>query len=398
MKLRSGISLWQATGPPTFETPQLEDHLNCEVAVMGGGVTGALVAYLLVKEGVDVVLIDKRSPASGSTAASTGLLQYEIDLPLVDLIKAIGESSAVQAYRRGVRAIDEIEQIIDELKLACSFSRRESWYFASHFWHRWRLREEYECRSSHGFEVELVTSPSDSGSWTIGGPAIRSQGDAQLDPYRFTLQLLQRSQEQGLRIFSQSDVLDIHEDANGASLFTLHGSVRAQFVVFATGYESERYLGYQVGKLHSTYALASEPLQSGNDWPNGALIWETARPYFYARQSDDGRAIIGGGDTSFSTDHKRDGLVERKVSRLQRRFEQLFPSTHFEPAFAWAGTFGESKDGLAYIGVTPQRPRAYFALGYGGNGITFAMIAARLITDLFMGRKNEDEALFRFNR
>ncbi len=128
------------------------------------------------------------------------------------------------------------------------------------------------------------------------------------------------------------------------------------------------------------------------------MIWETARPYFYARRTDDGRALIGGADTEFSTDHARDGLLGRKVEQLVARFKELFAQAELIPEYAWAGTFAETSDGLAYIGQPPGRPRANFALGYGGNGITFSMIAAKLIADLIAGRPNPDEAVFRFGR
>ena len=64
----------------------------------------------------------------------------------------------------------------------------------------------------------------------------------------------------------------------------------------------------------------------------------------------------------------------------------------------WAGTFGETKDGLAYIGAHPRLPHAYFALGYGGNGITYSLIAAEIIRDDILGRKNPAAKIFAFGR
>ena len=64
----------------------------------------------------------------------------------------------------------------------------------------------------------------------------------------------------------------------------------------------------------------------------------------------------------------------------------------------WAGTFGETKDGLAYIGATPEFPNAYFALGYGGNGIVYSLIAAEIIRDAFLGQPNPQHELFSFDR
>jgi glycine/D-amino acid oxidase-like deaminating enzyme len=69
-----------------------------------------------------------------------------------------------------------------------------------------------------------------------------------------------------------------------------------------------------------------------------------------------------------------------------------------EVAYAWAGTFGETKDGLPYIGVHPRFPHVYFALCYGGNGITFSVIAAEILRDDFIRRTNRDARLFRFGR
>ena len=79
------------------------------------------------------------------------------------------------------------------------------------------------------------------------------------------------------------------------------------------------------------------------------------------------------------------------------RFNSLGPDIRLEAAFAWAGIFGGTKDGLGYIGSHPCFPRAYFALGFGGNGITFSGIASQIPSDLFLG-KRKHENVFRFDR
>ena len=176
------------------------------------------------------------------------------------------------------------------------------------------------------------------------------------------------------------------------------GRILAGTVVYAAGYESQPFLDRTPGSLKTTYAVTSTPIARVDGWPDGCLVWETARPYFYARQTPDGRAMIGGGDTAFAEDHTRETLTARKIHRLRQRFEQLFPAVPFIPEFAWGGTFAGTKDGLAYIGQPPGRPNTFFALGFGGNGITFGIIAARLIADLFLGRPNPDAEIYRFGR
>jgi len=399
MKVRSGLPLWRGLygDPPQFLAST--GDATCDVVILGGGVTGALVAHHLVAAGVNAILVDKGEPASGSSAASTGLLQYEVDTPLADLAARVGEANAVHAYRRGLRAIDELEALLENLDDRCGFSRRDSLYFASRRWHYRRLKREFEYRKHHGFDVQLLSRGQLAERFSIRSvAAIHSTGDGQVDPYRFTIALLRKAQSQGLRIYPNTRVDSIDEDEGGVVVNTAAGKVAARRIVYAVGYESDQYLDRRVGSLQTTYAVASEPLRSTIGWPDGCLLWETARPYFYARQSHDGRAIIGGEDTAFARDHQREGLAERKTARLVARFQKLFPAIEFEPAFTWAGTFGESKDGLAYIGQPPGRPNAYFAIGYGGNGITFSVIAARLIADLYFEKPNADAKVFRFGR
>jgi glycine/D-amino acid oxidase-like deaminating enzyme len=377
----------------------LEGDVECEVAVLGGGITGALVGHSLIHAGVDTVLVDKREPGTGSTAASTGLLQYEIDVPLVDLIKKVGEAHAVHAYRRGLRAIDELEQLVHELGDSCGFARRSTLYFATKPDDLPGLKAEYECRRYFGFDVHFCDRDRLRGQTSIDSPAaIYSAGDGQIDPLRLTRRLVECACTQGMRAYAKTCVRQASMEHDRIVLLTGSGRIVARAVVYAAGYESGQFLSENVGTLHSTYAVASEPLTSSEGWPDDCLIWETARPYFYARKTADGRAIIGGADTPFSDDHEEEGVLRERADRLIHRFALLFPAIEFLPACAWAGTFGETSDGLAYIGMTPGRECEYFALGYGGNGITFSQIAARLIVDLFLRRPNDDAAVFRFGR
>ncbi|MDZ4820052.1 MAG: FAD-dependent oxidoreductase [Planctomycetota bacterium] len=399
MDVRSGVSLWQSRVDVPPAAVPLNQDLSCEVVILGSGVTGALIAQALTKAGVSTVMIDRGEVAAGSTAASTGLLQYEVDNPLSKLIEQVGEQNAVHAYRRGLKAIDEIEQLASDLSIDCEFERRKSLYVASSRWHLYDLQKEYECRKSHGFEVSWLDRDELSMQTSIQSPgAILSSGDAQINPLAFTRSLLRQAVEDGLRMFANTEVLDVEESGDGVLVRTAGGLVAAKKIVYATGYDPAQKIVRQVGNLNSTYALATAPVDAFPGWPDGWLLWETARPYFYARQTTDRRIILGGGDTAFKNDHQRDGLLQRQIEKVTSKFRSLFPEIEFQVQYVWAGTFAETKDGLACIGQHPERPSAYFALGYGGNGITFSMIAARLITDLYFGKANPDAEVFRVDR
>jgi glycine/D-amino acid oxidase-like deaminating enzyme len=144
--------------------------------------------------------------------------------------------------------------------------------------------------------------------------------------------------------------------------------------------------------------MVSEPLAHFAGWWERCLLWETARPYLYLRTTDDGRAIVGGEDDPFRNPDRRDRLVPEKADRLARRFREMFPAIELEIAYAWAGTFGETEDGLAYIGAVPEAPSCFFALGFGGNGVTCSAVAAEIIRDAIQRRPNTEAHLFRFDR
>jgi glycine/D-amino acid oxidase-like deaminating enzyme len=138
---------------------------------------------------------------------------------------------------------------------------------------------------------------------------------------------------------------------------------------------------------------------SGSEAWVSHLLWEAARPYFYLRTTGDGRLLMGGEDEPFRDPEKRDRLIARKAVKLLKTYAAFYPGRPKpEIAFAWAGTFGETKDGLAYIGESEEVRHAYFALGYGGNGITYSMMAARIIADLYCRIDNPDAKLYRFDR
>lgn len=380
--------------------PPLRESVRCDVVILGGGISGALMAERLSEEGLDVVLVEKRDVGAGSTSASTSLLQYEIDTPLVELTKLYGATKAERAYRLCHDSIDEIERLVDKLDIECAFQRKKSVYLATRRRDAKSLRKECVARQAAGIAVEYLEEADISARFSFSREAalVSTQG-AELDCYVLTHALLKRSVKNGARIFDKTIIEENESSEAGVRLTTDRGCViQAKHAVFATGYESQDFLPRKVVTLKSTYALASEPLDAFPGWWEQCLLWETARPYLYLRTTNDRRALVGGEDDDFRNPARRDALVDRKTDRIAEKFRELFPEIELEVAFRWAGTFGETKDGLAYIGTVRQMPRCHFVLGFGGNGITYSVIAASLVRDAILGRANSDAEIFCFDR
>jgi len=385
--------------PDTF--PALTENASCQVVILGAGISGALAAWHLAEAGVDVIVVDRREVAHGSTAGSTSLLQYEIDEPLHHLARRYGMTRATYAYRRSHAAIAGLEKLVRRLRIDCGFTRKSSLLLASNRSHLPRLRREYEARAHAGFTVEWWGRPGIIRGSSLPHPAgILSPGAGQLDAYRLTYGLLAAAQRRGARIYDRTTVTRTRFRPRGVELRTADGhGVRARHLVMATGYEADAFMPLRMTELHSTYALISEPVTTFPGWPaDRCLIWETADPYVYLRTTEDGRIVIGGYDEPFRDPVARDRLLRAKTALLQRRFRQLFPRITLEVAYAWAGTFARTADGLPFIGRHPKVPHTWFALGYGGNGITYSFIAAELIRDQILGRAKADDEIFGFAR
>lgn len=401
MDLLSSRPFWPLRDglPATF--PPLTENATCDVAIVGAGISGALTAWHLAAAGFDVIVLDRRDVAHGSTSGNTGLLLYELDEPLHRLARRFGRQKAERAYRRCRSAVDAMEALVGSLRLECEFARTTSLYVAAVPGHLRALEREFAARETAGFAVEWWPRRRIAAESTLPhAAAILSRDAAQFDAYRFTYGLLQAAARRGARIHDQTTVVRWKHRRHDVLLSTARGRhVRARTLVVATGYEAERFLGRSMEKLLSTYAIVSEPVKEFPGWPaHRTLIWDTADPYRYLRTTADGRALIGGYDEPFRDPGKRDRLLAVKRGVLQRRFRAFFPKIPFEVATAWAGTFGISRDGLPFIGRHREVPHTWFALGFGGNGSVFSLIAAEIIRAGLLGEPDPDAELFGFER
>ena len=381
--------------------PSLSKNETTEIAILGAGITGALVAYHLCKVGFNVIMVDKRHVAQGSTAASTALLQYELDLPLFKLVKLVGERRAIRSYELCVEAIYKLADISKQIRQDSEFKFRSSFQFASFKKDVSNLRRELNIRKQHNISAVNWLEPDEIVSkFGFYAPAgILSKEGAEVNAYLLAHSLLAASINKGLKIYDHTEVIKINHHKNSVDLLLQNGSkIATRKLIICCGYESQRYIPKRVELQKSTYAIVSEPFAKQNFWYKNSLIWETAMPYLYLRTTSDNRILVGGKDDEFYNPEKRDERIPFKTKRLEQAFKKLFPQIPFKTDFAWAGTFCETKDSLPYIGSIPQRPNTLFALGFGGNGITFSLIAAEMIRDLLLDKKSDDLSIFSFSR
>jgi glycine/D-amino acid oxidase-like deaminating enzyme len=395
--LRTGLPVWLRRGDVRVPFAPLRKNIRADVVVVGAGVTGALVADALLQTGKTVAVLDRRGPARGSTSASTALLQFELDQPFTILTRKIGRERAARAYWRSASAVDYLRGRIMDLRLRCAFAERMTAYLPGNVLNVRGLRKEAEQRARIGLRSRFIDREQLRAVTTIDKPgAILSSGAGEVDPVALVAGLWRSAHARGARLYGPVDVIDVGSGRTAVTLTTRDGiEIRAQHAVFATGYEPLNLVKPKKHKIVSTWAMATAP-QPRRLWPSRCLIWEASDPYLYLRTTRDGRILVGGEDEEFSDEKQRDALIPTKIKAIRRKLAALLPGVDTEPEFAWAGCFGTSETGLPSIGTVPRARRCFAVLGYGGNGITFATVAAQLIQRAVMGLPDPDEDLFAF--
>ena len=401
MKLKSSEPFWLVKNGIINSYPSVREDLETEILIVGGGITGSLIAHQCIADGYETVLIDRREIGHGSTSATTSMLQYEIDVPLFQLIDLIGEKAAVECYWACHKSIDDLGKIVKQVKSDCGFKKKESLYFAAFQKDVKWLKKEYEARKKIGIPVKWLEADEIEKKFQLknsfGG--ILSEQGGNIDAFNLTHDILAYNHKKGLKIFDKTDIKNTTYKPNGVTVVTEHGTtIKAKKIIYCNGFESTEIIKDNFVKLLSTYAIVGERFEDDQSYLNETLFWNTAKPYTYLRTTDDNRLLIGGEDEDFVNAEKRDELLNQKSDKLTKYLKKILPNYDFRMDFVWAGTFGETKDGLPYIGKHPNFESAYFVLGFGGNGITFSVIGMDLISQMLKNKKHPLQEYFRFRR
>ncbi|GAB3423025.1 NAD(P)/FAD-dependent oxidoreductase [Niabella aquatica] len=401
MDLKSNEPFWLIKNGLLTTYPSLKEKVECDVLVVGSGITGSLIAHQCISDGYKTILIDKREIANGSSSATTSMLQYEIDTPLYELIEKIGEKGALASYMACSRSIDQLGKIAGKIRSRAGFEKKNSLYFAALKKDVTDLKKEFEARKKAGFNVKWM-EPDDIVKQynlheTYGGILSRQGGS--VDAFMLVHELLAYNQKKGLQVYDRTELIKVRYKGRTNEV-TLHTGaiIRCKKIVYCVGYESAAMIKEKFVDLISTYAIVSEVMPDISRRYKNLLIWNTADPYIYMRTTDDDRMLIGGEDETFRNPQKRDALIHKKEKKLLNTFEKYLPHTPFWSDFAWAGTFGKTKDGLPYIGPHKDFKNSYFVLGFGGNGITFSVTGMEMVSNWLKGKKHLLAPYFAFGR
>jgi glycine/D-amino acid oxidase-like deaminating enzyme len=404
----AGAPFWTASAKVPNQYPYLAEDIDCEIAVVGGGIAGALCAYKLQQAGIDTVLLDSSLIGFGGTCTSSSILQYDVDYDLASLKDLIGPDKAVRAYQACARGLDEIEKITKDLGSNVGFTRRDAFYYASDVCGAQVMKQEYLMRRKHDFPVEFVDSlkAAERFSFRVEAGIYAAGMAGEIDPYRFTQALVTDAVTMGMRVFENTFVETVTPDMHGISLLTgTRHTVHAKKMVNATGFEAAKESG-NIAQKRTTFCVVTAPVDGFAGWYNRCIIRDNSQPYIYLRTLADDRILIGGLDSSFVDAHgsfagfmHMPAIVQRKYSYLEQKLISMMTGiNNITAEYCFSGVTSDTGDGLPYVGGREGYPNVYYDICGGSNGIVYAQLGADIIRDLYLGGDATDMDLFCFGR
>ena len=379
------VSLWlDSKDRPAFSP--LRDNIVTDVCIIGGGIAGLTSAYMLMKEGKSVCILEDFEIGGGQTGKTTAHFSNVLQKRYLELEKFHGDEGARKVAESHTVAIHRVEEIIQKENIDCEMRRLNGYLFAELISDIHMLQDEYKAAHRAGLiGVEYVEQ---SPLRNFANEAIRFPQQLTLHPLKYINGLTDAIVRNGGQIYTHTHVEKV-ESGSPAIITTRDGhEVRCLSVVVATNTPINNLFAIHTKQApYRTYVLGFR-IPKGSV-PDG-LYWDTAQPYHYVRLAEDPKdpesdiLIVGGEDHKTGQDHH----PQIRFSILEEWTKSKFPMAK-EIAYRWSGQVMEAIDGIGYLGHNPMdQDNVYIITGDTGNGMTNSTIGAMIITDQIMGRKN----------
>jgi glycine/D-amino acid oxidase-like deaminating enzyme len=369
--------------------PSLKGDVEAEVVIIGGGMAGVLCAYQLARSGWKVVLLEKKEVGSGATLATTAFITEVIDTPYSQISSIFSPGIARAVHESKERAIEELENIIEEEEIDCEFTRCPNYLYAATARQFQELKDEFKIYRRYKWPMTFHETSLELGFPHHG--VLETPNQAKFHPAKFLFALAKSTSEHGAQIFENSEVIDLEGEAGDFLITTRRGSIQAKNVVIATYKPFTNQKTHLKKAMYKSYVFEVEVPKGA--FPE-ALYEDCSNPYYYFRidpGKNHDRMIVGGEDHKDifgkTLNKKSFESLAEFVDKLMDSNEPGGRSKRYWIVDKWSGPILEPTDGLPLIGEIA--PGLYVASAFSGNGMTYSMISALLIRDLIEGNKND---------
>ncbi|TMW72074.1 FAD-dependent oxidoreductase [Alteribacter natronophilus] len=378
---------WRKNVSAELEFPKLSEDLTCDVCIVGGGIAGITTAYVLQKEGFDVVVLEAGRLLNGTTGHTTAKITSQHGLIYDEYISHFGEEKARRYYEANEEGLKMIESFISELGVDCGFSRQDAFVWTNERKKLDQLKKEDEAYRKLGIDGGLVDE-SELPFPAEGAIVIRNQ--AQFNPVPYLQAMAASFTDKGGRIFENTTANGV-DPGDSPKVNTRSGySVTCRHVVAASHFPFYDGSALFFARMHAerSYSLAvrtSKPMETG-------MYINAEDPKRSIRSSpmgDETIMIIGG------ERHKTGQGIDtsRHYDDLAFYSREVFPDA--EVLYRWASHDWITMDKMPYIGpVREKYGNILAATGFHKWGMTNGTIAARVIRDAIQENEHPYRELY----
>ncbi len=367
--------------------PSVKEDFETEILVIGGGLSGLLCAYELLKSGKSVTVVTANTVGDGACRYSTGIVSGDGGPDLLRLRELLGQEQAVSWYRLAASAVEQLEKILDHTGSKCDFRRRDTFCYTASPRQAEILREEYRLRHHIGMDCQWLKEDDclEAFSFPCAGGFRMIRGGAELNAVKFCRDLADWITLHGGKIFEGSRV-DVIEAGKGNRFLCRCGekTVTAARVVDARGGEVLQKRP-QLGQRVTVFSVVTEPISVFRGWPDQCII-KSHDSFSFLRTTPDRRIVFcGEASTALSPEGRigsmdANALCRVKYKNLEEDLRQMFvgiPRIKKEYGFTQGLVF--PKKGLPYVGKDPQWEGLYYLYSFGECGIVSALIGSAWI-------------------
>ena len=405
MRTRYGVSPWVHEFPSTRrpDYPRFRDERVADVVIVGAGLTGCATAYACVMAGFKPIVIEADRIGQGSAGRSAGLLLPEPGPAFREIVKAHGLRAARRVFETWGRGASDAAALLRRLKVTGGVDTFDSLVVGFRGNDK-ALQREYGVRQEAGLDARWLPQKQARDATALeASAAMRLHEAFGVDPYRACVTLATAATRRGARIFERSPMTKVRAGSKHVEVTLADGVIRAERVIVTTGLATPEFKPLRRHfKRRESYVVLTDVMPAAMRKHLGrrdATLADTATPRHRIRWTGDGRILIAGADQDETPAGTRDAVLVQRTGQLMYELLTMYPAiSGLPPAYGWDLPYGETADGLMYIGPHRNYPRHLFALGGSGDSITGAFVAARLLARAARDEAEKGDEVFGWTR
>lgn len=380
------VSFWiDSTGDTNY--PKVEEDLDVDVAIIGGGITGLTTAYLLRRQGLKIAVIDANRIAKGVSGHTTAKITSQHTLKYYKMINAVGEERAKQYADANQAAIELVEKIVRENNIDCDFRRVPAFVFTQDENYVQKIEDEADAASSLGLPAEF--SDRLELPFNIKG-AMKFSNQAQFHPRKYLLALASVIEGEDCRIYENTRIVGIEEGDPDEAVTDSGRRIRAKNIVQATRYPFYDKPGLYFTRFYPerTYLMG---MNIGGSFPEGMYINAENPSRTMRTHSGNGKNILLIGGETHKTGHGAD---------LHKHYEIIrdFAQSNFDVVdipYRWSAQDYTAMDEIPAAGrLTSGKNSIFVATGFQKWGMTNGTASAMIISDMILTTDNPWEPVY----